>query len=1390
MLLMMLLTAQTAWAAVGDEVDSGTCGDNLTWTLTENGKTVTISSESYAALTLTITGTGAMYDFTSSTCPWNDYRSRVTKLVLPDRITHIGNHAFYFTNFSGKLTIPEGVESIGNSSFYCFYNATWVTLPASVQSIGEKAFQGMGENATNGCKFTAAEGSQLTSIGTEAFRTFNGNVDLRKCKSLTTIGEKAFEDYKSHTVYLPVSTRNIEKDAFYNISVSVTDKPKVYVAYDNSILYINDSNIGTYDTSGTYDITSYLNLMTKSSDAVSIRQYLTNSWGGGDGSSWEQAYVITNTFGLDLLAYYVNEGNDYNGKYFILGADITYTHATAWDDATSTEENYTAISNYINDFKGHFDGQGHTVNGIRIYKGGTTKSSCQGLFGCIAEGAEVKNVTLADARITGYKYVGGIAGYSSGGTISNCHVHSNVCIHTVQTSDAWYHGGIVGQNYQNSTVSHCTSAAQLTVVSGVKTYHYGGIAGSNKGTLEYCLAIGAAIPNCFEDFSGIIVSLNGGTLTQNYYSGCTFAGTPNATGKGIGSSIGQSDVAGQAEPGYLLTLAEGITSDALTVGSYTVAPSGQTVTLGHNRPGYVFGGYESSDVTITNGTFTMPTKDVTVTATWTDMFGMEDGADGSTDHPYIISTASGWEYFCDALNDNGTWNRFSGKTVKLGANIGTAEYPITRMAGSGAGGNLTDSDRPFCGTFDGQGNTLTFNYGKAGNPADENNLAPFRYVNNATIQHLHVAGDIYTQHVHAGGIVGMAYGTTNITDCRSSVNIISSINGDGTHGGIMSCSWTGSTTNITGCLFDGSIQSAEGYETNQCGGFVGWRNATINVANSLLTADLSTIGAATGQQYPSATFVRNGSAGTNCYYTRLLGTAQGKQARTITAGENVTVALSGTATEYTVSGITAYKDGETQLKGLKYGDVLYAGNEDEVSLTLAHTEREGYSCAYTASGGTLSGNDTDGYTLTMPDADVTVSAVFTKLPVTTSYVEANGTLHENIEAIPLDETMTTLAAGTYVVNSNVNYTGTVTLNGDVTLILADGCTMNVGTSESPINGRGIYGPSSPLTIYGQSAGSGKLNVYVTGTNKYGINAKALTINGGNVTADTDGTDADAILAYGDFTYNGGNVRATGSSGINANYGAGTITLGWTNPTDRITASSYSGTLAIADGKVFIDEDGNILSGTVSNLSTINGKTLYPYIEDLDLNANAHDGNFWTTFYCGHTGYKINDGENACAYTATCADNKLTLHKLGKVIPKNTAVIIVGEDNSISMTASTDAAEYNVNNNLHGVDVRTLKSSLGEGTFYVLSKKNGILGFYEYTGAYMPARKAYLLINGGAALAKGLTMVFDDETTAIRTTNYTNYTDSDEWYTINGVKLTSKPTQKGLYIHNGRKEVVK
>ena len=73
-------------------------------------------------------------------------------------------------------------------------------------------------------------------------------------------------------------------------------------------------------------------------------------------------------------------------------------------------------------FCGDFDGGGHTISGIRIYKGGSDYADkYQGLFGQTGAGANIHDVTLADIRITGYDNTGGIVGYNGGGTVSDCH---------------------------------------------------------------------------------------------------------------------------------------------------------------------------------------------------------------------------------------------------------------------------------------------------------------------------------------------------------------------------------------------------------------------------------------------------------------------------------------------------------------------------------------------------------------------------------------------------------------------------------------------------------------------------------------------------------------------------------------------------------------------------------------------------------------------------------------------------------------------------------------------------------------------------------------------------------------------------------------------------------
>ena len=270
-------------------------------------------------------------------------------------------------------------------------------------------------------------------------------------------------------------------------------------------------------------------------------------------------YLIKTHDDLNGLAGYVNGGGDTNNKTFLQVADIAFAHTTNWNNANSTESNYIAIGYYIDKnnqilFEGTYDGGGHTISGIRIYRGGDTNSDCyQGLFGRIKLESIVRNVNLADTRITGYDSTGGIVG-NNYGTITDCTVAANVCIHSVITN-SYSHGGIVGKN--NNIVQRSVSSAILTVKSGTSGVYYGGIVGLNKSnTITDCIAEGVVIPDV--NARGAIVGCqnNNSTFTRNYYHNCKVASdavTPSGVGMGTEGSTTTSDVDG-IQPLWAITL--------------------------------------------------------------------------------------------------------------------------------------------------------------------------------------------------------------------------------------------------------------------------------------------------------------------------------------------------------------------------------------------------------------------------------------------------------------------------------------------------------------------------------------------------------------------------------------------------------------------------------------------------------------------------------------------------------------------------------------------------------------------------------------------------------------------------------------------------------------------
>ena len=98
---------------------------------------------------------------------------------------------------------------------------------------------------------------------------------------------------------------------------------------------------------------------------------------------------------------------------------------------------------------------------------------------------------------------------------------------------------------------------------------------------------------------------------------------------------------------------------------------------------------------------------------------------------------------------------------------------------------------------------------------------------------------------------------------------------------------------------------------------------------------------------------------------------------------------------------------------------------------------------------------------------------------------------------------------------------------------------------------------------------------------------------------------------------------------------------------------------------------------------------------------------------------------------------------------------------------------------------------GSKTNFILSKQNDVIAWYPLAAAYtLRAKSAYLqLVTDDVFGARAITMDFGDG----EVTNIDQITDDaadGDWYTIDGLKLDKKPTKKGLYIHNGRKTVIK
>ena len=276
-ILAVVLLYGLATTASAEEIASGKCGTNLSWTLDDAG-------------TLTISGTGAMTDYSSSrsSIPWYSRRSSIKSVVITDGVTAISDYAFYGCGNLTSINLPEGLTTISDYAFYGCGNLTTVTLPEGLTSIGSGAFSSckslasitipasvtsiatnsghlyysafagctslteirvseknknycdidgvlFNKSKTTLCAYPAARSGNtytvpkgVTSIHSYAFDNCDKLTTVTLPEGLTSIGSSAFCDCTNLTsMTIPIGVVSIGHDAFYNcknlISVSIPE---------------------------------------------------------------------------------------------------------------------------------------------------------------------------------------------------------------------------------------------------------------------------------------------------------------------------------------------------------------------------------------------------------------------------------------------------------------------------------------------------------------------------------------------------------------------------------------------------------------------------------------------------------------------------------------------------------------------------------------------------------------------------------------------------------------------------------------------------------------------------------------------------------------------------------------------------------------------------------------------------------------------------------------------------------------------------------------------------------------------------------------------------------------------------------------------------------------
>lgn len=769
---------------------------------------------------------------------------------------------------------------------------------------------------------------------------------------------------------------------------------------------------------------------------------------------------------------------------------------------------------------------------------------------------------------------------------------------------------------------------------------------------------------------------------------------------------------------------------------------------------------------------------------------------GTEAEPYLITSSADWDLFCSWMNAE----KNTGSHYKL-----TGDISVTTMSG---GSSIYSR---LSGTFDGDGHTITVNYGSAESPINSDYAAPFRYIKNATIKNLHVTGHIYTSARVAAGLVGDIWtnGGVNISTCWSSVVIHGTREGLSRYAGFISYFGGNGerTVTITDCLFDGQLLG-NGNST-YCGGFVGGNGENKKlVFNNCLFAPSAPVTVGTESNY---TFWYTGNGGTatlnNCYYKTVLGTAQGTDASGMT-DEQLVEALGS---------MWEIKDSKISLRMADFGTRMdfatvegiqpaykYTGNTININAYTVNsyygtalTEGENYNVTLKRNGAVASEVKDEGlYSL-----ELTGISPYKETKVVQFLVATYP------DALTVDPDYKYGDAGILYVNMPASGSGSIDFTGyspDLTFKIYDDGGKNNNFSE-------VW--KSTFTVIAPAGYAVKLTGYVDALKTSDISY--LTVYNG-----TETTTANRIgnEKYGTHSLSGGNGEDIGTL-----VSGQTMTLKFTSSTVTNTFPGLDLTVAFVPS---INETDGITTAIAEAITdkevcftrSFTGGQASTICLPFDFTPDAGIGTFYTLFAIDKetTPYWTVTMQEATTTTPLAANtpylfkatNTGALNFSGTVSSVGTEMKsddvddpvvsggkwnLIGTYSNISWTSEgPNAADLG---SVYGFAAKDYGEEVQAGDFVKAASGAGIPPFRAYLKYTAPSSPARPVTRGAAdELPARITVRLIDangETTAIGTMDTkTGEISFDGWYTLDGIRLNGKPSAKGVYVNNGKKIVIK